>query len=259
MTTNNQKTLEFRWTVSRGRDTYGYNICSLYVDGRKAASCNGGGYDMQGTSLGNWIARNYADRLLALTPEQMPEQSHWQPDRTRTCDGICKDEYLNELADAIENHKPEPKLATYSEDTWTCPVCNGPTRSSNDGKRINDGRYFYGLTFHNPNYDPGKAIVGTDCQDRTLSNTSEAGKTVEQVEAEGKSVGLERYQAFYSASSKQPTQVHRVPLIDGACGMSSVQAIMKAIGLEMEYVPTRKRNDSIYILHDRTEEVAEVK
>lgn len=49
--------LEFRWTVSRGRDTYGYNICSLYVDGKKFSSCNGGGYDMKGTSLGAWIEK----------------------------------------------------------------------------------------------------------------------------------------------------------------------------------------------------------
>ena len=50
--------LEFRWSVSRGYETYGYNICSLWVDGRKVASCNGGGYDMKGTSLGNWLEKS---------------------------------------------------------------------------------------------------------------------------------------------------------------------------------------------------------
>ena len=58
------KLLTFKWTVSRGRDTYGYDICSLYVDDKKVASCNGGGYDMQGTCLANWLQNNYQDRLL---------------------------------------------------------------------------------------------------------------------------------------------------------------------------------------------------
>ena len=45
--------LTFKWTVSRGRDSYGYNIVTLRVDGDKVSSCNGGGYDMKGTCLGN--------------------------------------------------------------------------------------------------------------------------------------------------------------------------------------------------------------
>jgi len=61
-----QKTLVFKWTVSRGQDTYGYNICSLWIDGKKVASCNGGGYDMQGTCFGDYIANNYQDRLQKL-------------------------------------------------------------------------------------------------------------------------------------------------------------------------------------------------
>jgi len=60
------KILEFKWTVSRGQDTYGYNICSLYVGGRKVSSCNGGGYDMEGTALGNWIMANFQDKLKKL-------------------------------------------------------------------------------------------------------------------------------------------------------------------------------------------------
>jgi len=48
--------LHFRWTISRGRDTEGYNICTLYANGKKAAHCNGGGYDMRGTCLADWLA-----------------------------------------------------------------------------------------------------------------------------------------------------------------------------------------------------------
>jgi hypothetical protein len=114
----------------------------------------------------------------------------------------------------------------------TCPHCGGPTRvDRHDGKVVSEGRYFYGLSFHDPNFDPGKAVIGTDCDDRTMTNNGEAkGKTVEQAEKDGETIGLERYQAFYRASSKVPTERHTVPLIDGACGFSSVERIMKAIG-----------------------------
>jgi len=58
------KLFEFKWTTSRAKDTYGYNVCSLWVDGRKVSSCSGGGYDMQGTCLADYIAAQYANRLL---------------------------------------------------------------------------------------------------------------------------------------------------------------------------------------------------
>lgn len=57
------KQLHFKWTVSRGRDTYGYNICTLLVNGEKAGRCNGGGYDMKGTSFGQWLSGYYQDQL----------------------------------------------------------------------------------------------------------------------------------------------------------------------------------------------------
>jgi hypothetical protein len=58
--------LQLKWGTSRGRDTYGYTICSLYVDGQKVASCNGGGYDMRGAVLGDWIAREFQTELVTL-------------------------------------------------------------------------------------------------------------------------------------------------------------------------------------------------
>jgi hypothetical protein len=66
--------LETKWTVSRGRETYGYNVCTLYADGKKAARCNGGGYDMTGTVIGEWIEKNYQDRLKTLTPAHIYTQ-----------------------------------------------------------------------------------------------------------------------------------------------------------------------------------------
>lgn len=59
-----EKSLTFKWTVSRGRETYGWNICSLYVDRVKVSSTCGGGYDMAGTVLGNWIQDTFSDRLM---------------------------------------------------------------------------------------------------------------------------------------------------------------------------------------------------
>ncbi len=61
---NNYYKLKFTHTTSRGRDTYGYNICTLYVDGVKKGRCNGGGYDMQGTSLGQFVESEFKDELL---------------------------------------------------------------------------------------------------------------------------------------------------------------------------------------------------
>lgn len=55
MNRETHQTLEYVWTVSKGRDTYGYNICSLYANGVKVGSCNGGGYDMQGVALANYL------------------------------------------------------------------------------------------------------------------------------------------------------------------------------------------------------------
>lgn len=47
--------VKFKWTVSRARDTYGYNICTAYVEGYKVGSCKGGGYDMKGVALADWL------------------------------------------------------------------------------------------------------------------------------------------------------------------------------------------------------------
>ena len=164
--------LVFKWTVSKGRNSYGYNICTLFVDGKKHNACNGGGYDLQGTCLGNWIAREFEKELLKL---EIP---------------------LN----------------------WR------------NGEKIQE---YYGLTFHNPNFDPGKAEID--------------GMTVEEREEKNLSCGLERYQAFYRASSKVPTEKHVIPLIDGACGFSSVETILNGIGYEVKYIHESK-NESIYLV-----------
>lgn len=162
--------LVFKWSVSRARDTAGYNICSLWVNGKKVSSYNGGGYDMQGTVLGDWVARAFRSDLIKLKES------------------------------------------------------------------------FYGLSFHDPSYDPGKAIV--------------EGETVEDREKAGKTIGLDRYQAFHSASSKVPTERHTIPLINGATGQESVERILKAIGYRMKYVHASsnvKTYDLVRISDDKEE------
>jgi len=159
----NKTTLKFKWTVSKARDSYGYNICSLWINGQKVSSCNGGGYDMKGTALGNWVTKKFETKLLKLTKE------------------------------------------------------------------------FYGLSFHDPNYNPGKAMID--------------GQTIEDREKKSKSCGLERYQAFYHESSKIPTKNHIIPLIDGACGVSEVEKILNAMGYQLEYVD-EESSMSIYLLYE---------
>ena len=111
---------------------------------------------------------------------------------------------------------------------------------------------YYGLSYHDPDFDPGKAIVGEGCSDRTLGKEA-GGKTVKQAENDGESLGLERYQAFYRASSSVPTERHTVPLIDGACGFSSVERIVNALGYGLTYIHQTAK-EVIYTL-DRIEKV----
>ena len=64
--------LEFKWSVSRGRDTYGYNIVSIWENGEKVATTCGGGYDMKGTVFGQWLQDNYQDKLMNIPKHTYP-------------------------------------------------------------------------------------------------------------------------------------------------------------------------------------------
>src|SRR5689334_12933923 len=65
------RVLEFKWTVSRDAGTYGYNISTLRDRlGGKLGRCNGGGYDMKGTSFGQYVERQFQPELLALAQDQ---------------------------------------------------------------------------------------------------------------------------------------------------------------------------------------------
>lgn len=62
-----QTLLRIKWGVSRGINSYGYTLCTLYADGKKEVQTNGVGYDMKGTVLATYIKRYYLPRLLKLT------------------------------------------------------------------------------------------------------------------------------------------------------------------------------------------------
>lgn len=135
--------LKFKWTTSKARDSYGYNVCTLLVDSEKSP--------LQWRGL--WYERDLF-RVL---------------DRKR----VWKD------------------LLKFKQD-------------------------FYGLTYHDPNWQPSKEII--------------------KREEEGKSLGLERYQDFYKQSSKLPTEKHTIPQINGACGFSSVEKILNHLGFKISCI-----------------------
>lgn len=59
--------LDITWSISRGRDTYGYNICRLDDNiTRRRFRCSGGGYDMIGTVVADWFVATYPDKIKAL-------------------------------------------------------------------------------------------------------------------------------------------------------------------------------------------------
>lgn len=66
--------LEISWSTSRGRETYGYNICRLddSISGKRYR-CSGGGYDMIGTVFANWFEDQYPDRLRQLVQNEALE------------------------------------------------------------------------------------------------------------------------------------------------------------------------------------------
>jgi hypothetical protein len=66
ITTLKTNYLNLSWSTSKGRGTYGYNIARL--DDRATGQrfkCMGGGYDITGTVVGEWLATTYQPRLRA--------------------------------------------------------------------------------------------------------------------------------------------------------------------------------------------------
>lgn len=116
----NIKRLALSWSVSRGRDTYGYNICRLDdTSTGNRFKCMGGGYDMRGTVFGEWLAANYQPDLLALKDranytstaagefipanreDSLYGMAYLENDNRISLDGACGLECMIRIAEAI--------------------------------------------------------------------------------------------------------------------------------------------------------------
>lgn len=69
----NFHSFSLKWSTSRGRYTYGYRVCSLYLNryaggfSYREGSVNGGGYDMAGAVLGEWMTKFFEEDLKKLS------------------------------------------------------------------------------------------------------------------------------------------------------------------------------------------------
>lgn len=112
--------LVLSWSTSKGRDTYGYNICRLddRNNGQRFRTI-GGGYDMIGTVFGQWLQANYQKELMEISQRANTvynQQLEWvtsdRSDRLYgmtyrvidgrvTIDGACGLECMIRIAEAI--------------------------------------------------------------------------------------------------------------------------------------------------------------
>ena len=78
--------LTVKWSVSRGRETHGYNICTVTDQNTgKRYSCNGGGYDMLGTSFAEWLEDVHQAELVSIADKA----DHAYTDGVRTDPGLA--------------------------------------------------------------------------------------------------------------------------------------------------------------------------
>ncbi len=110
--------LNITWSTSRGRDTYGYNICRLdsRETGKRYKTC-GGGYDMVGTVFGMYLASEYQSALVAHVATLKTEDCGYavpgykkvadlygltiRPNGTVSLDGACGINSMIRVAEAI--------------------------------------------------------------------------------------------------------------------------------------------------------------
>lgn len=68
-----ETTLTIYRRVSRGRNTFGFNIVGI-VDENTGARIRaiGGGYDMLGAVVGEWLNKNYKNRIQTVDSNEFP-------------------------------------------------------------------------------------------------------------------------------------------------------------------------------------------
>ena len=93
--------LALSWSTSRGRDTYGYNICRLDSrDSGKRYRCMGGGYDMTGTVVADWLVAEHQGKLQALVPAGKVLYGMYSNNGKQGVDGACGIECVIRIAEA---------------------------------------------------------------------------------------------------------------------------------------------------------------
>ena len=93
--------LAIKWTKSRARDTYGYNIVTLTdTNTGKKHRTTGCGYDMVGTVVGNWLTSVFQDELKAADISKL-YGAMVLSDGSIYIDGGCGDESVTSIAKAI--------------------------------------------------------------------------------------------------------------------------------------------------------------
>ena len=112
--------LTLSWSTSKGRDTYGYNICRLddRNNGQRFRTI-GGGYDMIGTVFGQWLETYYQKELMEISQQAkrvFNQQKEWIDcgrsdsfygmnyyvnDGRISLDGACGLECMIRIAEAI--------------------------------------------------------------------------------------------------------------------------------------------------------------
>ena len=96
--------LKLRMGESKGRETFGYITCSLkeqtgFNEWKRVAFCNGGGYCMTGTVLGEWIQKEFQEELKKLNPEEFYGLFH--RNEKAIVDGGCGDNSMHRILDAL--------------------------------------------------------------------------------------------------------------------------------------------------------------
>lgn len=101
------KLLELKYTVSKARDSYGYNIITLIDRETKYRTC-GGGYDMIGTVFAKWLWANYKDRIIELcnpyeckSPGEIEYYGFFNRGGSYYLDGACGVDCIIRIAKAI--------------------------------------------------------------------------------------------------------------------------------------------------------------
>ena len=95
------RNLSLKWSVSRGRYTYGYNIVTLTDNSTgKKYRTNGGGYDMEGVVFSGWMDDNYRERYQGLDPNSY-YGLYEGDDGYRYTDGACGLSRMERIAEAI--------------------------------------------------------------------------------------------------------------------------------------------------------------